>query len=367
MSVIRALVAIPTTLFAMVLVLPVVALALPFWAVTILTRTIYRMLEPPLASWDEVIEYDAAIGWKPKSDLDTYYVARGGDNCRVLTDHQGWPGKSSVSESEVIVFGDSFAFAYGVDADASYSAINPYLSIKGIGAPGYSMVQELLLMRQLSTHLKDKLVVWFICLDNDLYDNLKPDRPNLYTSPFVRSVNNGKNDWEIVTDHVSSTLWHSSSAKQQYYPFLASICTPSPISQRAYSACDFLIRTASDVCKQADANLIVMTIPNKNQLSKSGLKFLASQIADADGLDADFPDRNIGDICANYGVKFVPLKHHLSVDDYKVHDVHWNERGHRRVSEVLADLYRQYTSAETDAQHVTSKSHLTNSVGSKIT
>ena len=75
MSVIRALVAIPTTLFAMVLVLPVVALALPFWAVTILTRAINRMLEPSLASWVEIIEYDAAIGWKPKSDLDKYYVA----------------------------------------------------------------------------------------------------------------------------------------------------------------------------------------------------------------------------------------------------------------------------------------------------
>jgi hypothetical protein len=30
------------------------------------------------------------------------------------------------------------------------------------------------------------------------------------------------------------------------------------------------------------------------------------------------------------------------VQDYKPHDVHWNERGHQRMAGLIADIYDRY-------------------------
>jgi hypothetical protein len=324
----------------MIFAAPIVILGLLFWAAAFLTRVISSLLEPKFLSWNQLIEFDTALGWKPKASLNTHYFIEGDDIFHIRTDFQGWAGKTSITESEMVVFGDSFAFGYGVNSEASFSELNPSLRIKPIGAPGYSMVQEVLLMRHLSSQLKGKLVVWFICLDNDLVDNITPSKPNYYRTPFIHR-RNGADDWRIVTSHLSPRKWHYSSKRRRYYPSFANLCTPGLLSQHAYSACNFLIKEGRDVCRKAGAQLVVMSIPNKNQLSKHGLEFLASHLKDVDGFNPDFPDQQLDRICRNLGVPFVSLKDHLEVGDHKKNDVHWNERGHKRVSEVLYGVYKE--------------------------
>ena len=343
MAVIRVVLALISIPIAIILVAPVVLLALPFWVVGLLSRAVARKLEPAHVAWSDVLEYQPVIGWKPRANLDTHYLDRGNDVCHIVTDFEGWPGKRSVSDSQVLVFGDSFAFGYGVDAKVSFTELVSGASVKGIGAPGYSMVQGLLLMRQKAQELKNKLVVWFICLDNDLYDNLHPNRPNFYPAPFVRNVN-GDSDWEVVTHHVGASKVHIASGRSPYFPFLANMCTPGPLSNRAYSACSYLIGEAKTICDQADATLVVMTIPNKNQLSVSGLQFLASRAQDDIKIDPDYPDVSIGEACRRVGVRFLALKEHLSQRHYKVSDEHWNKSGHRKVAEVLDRIYNEYAS-----------------------
>jgi hypothetical protein len=328
-------------LFAIALVAPIVILAFPFWFVSFLTRILARLIQPTAVPWREIIEFDAAIGWKPMANVNSYYLAQGGDICHVLTDSQGWPGKASLSESQVVVFGDSFAFGYGVNTSSSYAEINPRLYIKAIGAPGYNMVQELLLMRELSSHLRGKLVIWFICLENDLYDNLHPNKPNFYKTPFVRSLNGGE-DWEIVTSHVTPDQWPVSLVTSPYLRMLAKFCTPGFESQRAFAACSFLIREGDRICRQAEAQLAVITIPNKNQLSQRGLKLLMRQLQDGEGFDPDLPDREINTICRKHGIKFLAGKEYLEAGNYKENDTHWNEQGNRRVAELVEHLYHDY-------------------------
>jgi hypothetical protein len=218
-----------------------------------------------------------------------------------------------------------------------YAALNPHLRIKAVGAPGYNMVQELLLMRQLSLQLRNKLIVWFICLENNLYDNLRPDKPNFYRTPFVRNLNGG-DDWEIVSSHVNPTKWSFASVQRPYYATLAELCTPSALAQRAYAACHFLIREASALCKEAEAQLVVMTIPNKNQLSQHGREFLVSHLTEVDRFDPDFPDLKIGEMCRQWDVPFLPAKTFLEAGDYKEFDTHWNERGNRTIAKMLDHL-----------------------------
>jgi hypothetical protein len=349
MRLMRAILAAITTLVSLLCVAPVLVLVLPFWAIACLTRTIAPLFERPYVSWQHLIEYDPHIGWKPKANLDAYYLASRDDMLtpyHIITDAQGWPGTTSLAASQIVVFGDSFAFGYGVDIDVSYAMLHPHLRIKAIAAPGYNMVQELLLMRQLSVQLRDKLVVWFIYIENDLFDNLMPNLRH-YRMPFVRT-NSGINDWHIVTHHICPTLWHYTSTHRPYYSFLAQICTPNTLSQRVYSACNFLIKEGHDVCQQAGARLAIMTIPNVKQLSQAGIAFLAAQGAYGQQIDADFPDQQISEMCQQWSVPFLAAKQYMREQDYKKYDVHWNEQGHQRFAQLLAHLYQCYLTGDAE-------------------
>ena len=207
MATLRVVLTAIAALFGMLLAVPVVVLALPFWAVAFLTRTMARHLEPSYVAWYQLIEFMPVIGWKPKANLNAHYLTVTEDSvCYIVTDAQGWSGTVSIAESDIVVFGDSYAFGYGVDVGASFFSDGlGKVRIKAIGAPAYNMVQEVLLMRQLSSNLSGKLVVWFIFVGNDLHDNLVPDMYH-YRMPFVREVN-GTGSWEFVTSHVSPVKW----------------------------------------------------------------------------------------------------------------------------------------------------------------
>src|SRR4029450_11318566 len=60
-------------------------------------------------------------------------------------------------------------------------------------------------------------------------------------------------------------------------------------------------------------------------------------------------DRRIGESCRRHSVPMVAGKTHLSRIDYKRHEAfHWNERGHRRMAEVLGELYTSFRSGALD-------------------
>jgi hypothetical protein len=346
MKMARAVLAIISSVVALFLALPIILLGVPFCMVALLTRLCTRLLRPKCVPLNQLMEFDPTVSWKPKANLNTHYFAVDGEVCHIRTDAQGWASKTSLSQSEVVVFGDSFAFGYGVNFAASFVELSRHLRIKAIGAPGYNMVQELLLMRQLALQLRDKLVVWLICLDNDLYDNLRPSKVDNTRAPFVRHLKGG-DDWEIVTSHINPTKWYCSSVDgQDYYPMLATLCTPSFFSQRAFSACEFLIRQGKDICRKVNAQLVVLTVPNRNQLSKCGHDFLASYLEDAKSFDPDFPDKRISEICRTLEIGFQPAKQYLEASDYKESDPHWNERGHRHIAELLYHIHRSYVSGD---------------------
>jgi hypothetical protein len=344
MGLARSVLACVSSLFGLALVAPVVVLALPFWVVSFFTRILAQFMMSTAVPWRDIIEFDAAVGWKPMANLRARYLARGGDICSVFTDSQGWPGKTTLSESQVVVFGDSFAFGYGVNFHLSYAEINPHRRVKAIGAPGYNMVQELLLVRSLASQLRGKQVIWFICLENDLYDNLHPVKPNFYKTPFVRSLNGGE-EWEIVTAHVTPDRWPVSLVTSPYLGMLANYCVPSFASRRTFAACDFLIREGAKICREAEAQLAIFTIPNKNQLSQRGLNLLRRQLHDAEGFDPDLPDRELQTICRKHGVTFLAGKAYLDASDYKDNDTHWNEQGNRRVAELIERVFLESLSA----------------------
>lgn len=339
MATLRMLYTVVVSLVGLLLAAPVVILALPVWAVFALTRLFARVLEPPTATWRELVTFDPAIGWRPRPHVNAHFLIERDEVFHVVTDASGWPGRAALADSQMVIFGDSLAFGFGVDDARCYRAHMP-LRVKAISAPGYNSVQQLLLMRELAPALAGKLVVWFVYHGNDLYDNLSPVM-GPYRTPFVRETEDGK--WEIVTRHLSPRPWRYSSHRHRgWQEDLASLYAPTFLAGRAYAAVDFLLGEGRAVCDAVGARLAVFSIPSPYALrGPDGIR-LARFCPEPGAFDPDFPDRRLEEICRRHGIPFVAGARHLSRQDYKALDDHWNERGHRTVADALTRLYRDH-------------------------
>jgi hypothetical protein len=297
------------------------------------------LLEPPSVSRWSIHAFDPALGWRPRPNLDVQYLAKS-DIFHVVTGDDGWAGRMTVEDAEVLVLGDSHAFGFGIDIERSFANRYTAPRIKPIGAPGYNCVQELLALRELSAKLAGKLVVWLVYPGNDIADNLSPGMAG-YRTPFVR-VRNG--DWEIVTCHLSPEKWSASRGRlgEYHLPTLAAMHTPgSFLGQRGYDACAFILGQGAALCRAAGARLVVATVPSPVVLDRGDLSLLRSRAGNPEAVDPDFPDRAIGKICEKLGVRFVPLKGVLTSAEFKRHDDHLTAAGHGLLADAIRRLQRE--------------------------
>ncbi len=332
----RATLAALALLPGMVLLAPALSLALAIRGFVAIGRWIGRRLEPAFMTWTELIEFDPRLGWKPRARLSGSYFALNDDVYRIVTDEEGWPGLRTIDESDLIAVGDSFAFGYGAHFARTFAALSRGVRVKGIGAPGYSMVHGLLVVEALGRRLAGKLVVWLVCLDNDLQDNLAPEMRG-YRAPFVRRRGE-EGEWEIVTRHLSPDRWRASDMDSRR--LLPSFCVPGALADRAFSACDYLIGRARLACSAADATLVIVTVPRPEQL---GAHRAACATAAGSLEEPDLPDRRFAESCRRHGVPLVVGREFLTPDDYKRREgVHWSARGHRRMAALCEGLYAAF-------------------------
>ncbi|GKS58311.1 hypothetical protein YTPLAS18_18380 [Nitrospira sp.] len=339
--IVRTILAGLTALVALVLATLIIALGFPFYLVSFLVRTLASRLEPPCIQWPDLFKFDPTIGWKARENVDSYCLDERDDIFHVLTDNQGWPGRRHVDDSDVVVFGDSHAFGYGVDHERAFWQVDCGVKIKAIGVPGYNMVQESMLLERLAPQLRHKMVAWFCYVGNDLFDNLCPEMLG-YRMPFLRQANyNGT--WEIVTSHLSPDPWTGSigarAVRRSGYPLIPALHSDTPLSRRSFSACEFLIARGHQACRKHGARLVVVSIPEPFALDPQQISTANEQYPYLKDLSADYPDRKLGAMCQKAGVEFVALREYLELCDYKRAHDHWTERGHRRVADVLTKLY----------------------------
>jgi hypothetical protein len=340
MSAVRALARIVLAMVAglagLLVLLPVLALGVPFLLVGAVTRALGPRLGRPTPDWQALIAFDPVLGWRPRPRVDGRFLeARDGD-FHVVTDAEGWPGRHPLDECEVVALGDSVAFGYGVDAAAAFWS-RTRARVKPAAAPGYNMAQAVLLLHELAPRLRGKRVAWFVYVGNDLYDNLSPEM-NGYRTPFVRWTPD--DGWRIVTRHVRREPWTASRGRagQTHLPVLAALHAPTALAERAAEACRFLIEEARAVCANAGADLVVVVVPSPLALDPGGVALLARHAEPAVAVDPRRPERMLRDACADLGVGCLLLGDHLERADFKPHDDHWTERGHRRVAALIDGL-----------------------------
>jgi hypothetical protein len=334
----RTAIALVAALCGLVLLIPLLLVVVPFWLVAAATRALSHVVERPYLTRDQLIAFDPIFGWKARPNLDTYHLTV--DLFHIETDADGWRGRTPLAESDVVVFGDSFAAGYGVSEEHLFANLQAHPRVKPIGIGGYSMVQELLWIQTLAPRLAGKLVVWFVYLGNDLYDNLSPDLRG-YRKPFVRALRDG-GEWEIVSSHVSAEQWPivPRLGYARIHPVkLAELCSGGFLAERAFGACEFLIRQGRAVCAEAGADLVVLSIPDPLQLTPEGRRQLEAMVPGLANFDADSPDRQLAAMCRRLAVPFTPGQSVFDVSCYRTDDCHWNEWGHRTAAQWLARTY----------------------------
>src|SRR5262249_22355189 len=232
------------------------------------------LIEPRHVPWPALIEFDPRFGWKPKGKTRSWHIAD--DVFWSSTDPDGWRGLSRLGDSQMLVIGDSFAWGHGIDDRDFFATLLRSPRVKAIGANGYSMVQELLWLRELESSLRGKVVVWLVFFGNDLYDNVVPTLRK-YRRPFVRQIN-GSNEWDIVTSHITRDEWplefETGADDVDYHRKLAELCGETMFAERAFSACAWLIREGRAVCERAGAGLVVLSVPEATQLTPEGMQLL---------------------------------------------------------------------------------------------
>lgn len=334
---VRSLVIGVSLLVGLVLVLPAALILAPFLGVSWLVRTLSRLGRRQRLSvpWQELVDYEPEIGWRPKPDLDVY--GRADDVFHLTTDRDGWRGVVPLEEADVVVVGDSFAFGHGADDERMYAAFTGDVGIKAVGSDGYDMTHGLLWMERLAPHLQGKLVVWFVFYGNDLWENLLPAMGH-YRKPFVRPIADS-DDWEIATEHVGPDPWPFGGSRNYHEPLAEICCEDSELQVRVARSCGYLIQRAQRVCAETGASLAVVGIPDRVQLTRRGVAKLR-RLAPKDGtVDVTLTDQMLRRACDQSGVTFVPLSEHLTARDYLIQDIHWQPSGHRKVGRILRNLW----------------------------
>lgn len=330
----------------MVLIVPLLILLIPVWIFVKMCFGVNNFLVSTDTTWSEIVRFKPEIGWKPISSLDNVtYLDAGGDKSSITTGKDGWPGRYQLEESDVVVFGDSFAFGYGSVYRQTYYGLSEEIRIKPVAAPGYNMVQGLLLLKRYREKLNGKLIIWLICLENDLVENIQPYNSMFYNIPYIKQ-NHSPENWEIVTSHITREKWLFGDETNNTLKF-ATICTPSMYSDRVMSGCKFLIKEAKIICDVTEAKLMIFTIPDKRQLTVKGNQFLRSRLKKDAGYDEKLPDKLLMKICKDLDIGYQAGMEIINSEDYKINDSHWNKSGNRKLSEFIRGYYKRTSNIRT--------------------
>lgn len=335
----RFLLAFIASVIGIILVIPAVALALPIWLVT-LGRKIWNALQPETSEWEDIIQFDPILGWRVKPNMRVRMKTE--NTYRLTTGNDGWRGHYNVSESGVVVMGDSFVFGQGTDDADYFAGLTKTSGVKPIGAPGYGTTHYLLLLRTLTSELKGKLVIWFVFTGNDYREAIRPTSYG-YHFPFT-FYDNETGSYKIRTDNISPKKlpFNFEKGYKTSAPELADLYYKNYLSDYAFGAFEYLVKEAKNHCDKNGAKFAIVTIPLWWVFDENMSHKIKRHCSDEKRFSPRYPDERSAEICKRHDITFRAGTDHFIREDFLPSDFHWSRPGNIKAAKIIDELYTYF-------------------------
>ncbi len=339
---IRLILSLIASLFGILLLIPLLIILLPFWFVSVFLKIISKF-KPKISDWEETIEFDQRLGWRPRPNMRVHMESDG--VYRITTGPDGWRGNYSLKDSSVVVIGDSFVFGHAVD-DADHFASLTKTRVKPIGAPSYGAVHYLLLLKTLTSELKGKLVIWLV-YGNDYGESVHSASYG-YRFPFV-FFNHQTDAWEIKTDHISSRKlpFHFDRGYKTSMPELADLFSKNYFSDYAFGAFEYLVKEAKKHCDAHGAEFAIVTSPIRWLIDGSFVNKIKRHTAHPENFSLKYPDEQVELICKRNGITFRPSLGEFVREDFLPNDLHWSRSGNKKIARIIDGVYADFLKNKT--------------------
>ncbi len=339
---------------------------------------LFSNAEPPLT------EKDPLVGQRYVRDFQgEVYVPEAGRKVRLRFNHVGFRGPDRPFEKgagvrRIAVLGDSLIASAGVDEDQTLvyrleQALNQSQhdvkwEVLNFGVPGSSPGQELAQYRQLVARYQPDVVICAFFVGNDLSDNCRrlSNNPRIYfdldAQGHVQQVPFSANKAALSTalnrysrfyvwqkDAVNGLRHLWSAEAGQLEPGQRIYCTqPTGDLEYAWKLSEELVREFQREVTRGGGQFLLLEIPSCEQIYADSFQVLRSRAGkQADAFDADYPDRRLGALCRQEGIRFLTFTPAFRVAAPKASSQlesewlylkgygHLNERGNAIAAEVL--------------------------------
>lgn len=244
----------------------------------------------------------------------------------------------SLANPDVLFLGDSYVFGWGVEEENGVEKRFEKLtgkSVLNMGVPGYSNIQELMMLFKWSDaakHYAHDIYLFFST--NDLIDN---QNTSFGAFPCFEKVNGqlglrkpSEEGYRTWLDVVDSWTVRSRFAETNMLAYYLAAALKGGSSDDIYQqdttdektvkgnkAFVLVVQQLADFALEHNSKVNVVYIPSLSESANKHLPFVEN-------------------VCRKMGLGFVNLSSILSADDYFSLDMHWRESGHRKVAELLS-------------------------------
>lgn len=332
-----------------------VTLTIFFAVFEIVMRVIY-----PDETDRQFIEYDSLLGWKNKANTEGIHKISESTssvkiNSKELRDEEYEYTKDS-GTFRILVFGDSFTWGYGVEAEEIYTEVledklGDDFEVINMGVPGYGADQEYLLLKREGIKYAPDLVIFGFDVFTDACDVYNPVRYRYYSKPkfdlldgklvltnvpvpispkFYQKINrifSGLRSYIFIRDRILSVTFIRQKLAETLQYSNHSKCDDSVReSEDIRNLVSKLISEADGFMKSNNGELAVVIMPSRWQIYEGASTF------QNDFLREFGQEQNIKTIDLLTGFKESAER---GADLYYKKDAHWNKEGHELAAELI--------------------------------
>jgi hypothetical protein len=282
------------------------------------------------------------------------------------------PLEKPAGARRVLVLGDSFAFAVGLeDAEAGFTrrleAALPGAQVVNTGVPGWGTVQQVAWLRREGARWAPDAIVLAFFVGNDVWENAGD--PHALTvvdgrlvekeesgESFLRALRNRSRLYRVLKnlpDEVKDLVTGDTRRARGYHKIelkRLGLCAKDPAAQASWEAGWTATREQLRALKElaAPAPVIVLAIPDEYQVSDALLSAVCARYGvDPASFDLSIPQRRLAAITTELGLElidtFPELRRRTVAGEtlYLPLDSHWNAAGHQLAADALAAALRR--------------------------